>query len=463
QERKASRSLFGARGVSGLVNIGLTPQVAVRLGMAYGTMLPRGASVITGRDASRAARTIKRALIAGLTSTGVICRDLELMALPVTRFAVRKQQAEGGVSVRTSRWDSEVVEIRLFDAEGADVSESVQRKIDRIFFREDYRRPGANRLGELDFPPHVLEQYTGALLGSIDLESVRRTSLKVVVDYASGAASLIGPSLLGRLGCRALSVNAFTDEHRPVFGREHLERLLGDLREHVTKSGSDLGVLLEPGGETAHLVDDRGRLVSHEQALLAFLRHELERGAGTAAVPVSSSAAAVDVAREAGGELELTPVGHPALMAATLKPGIGFAGDSEGSLIFPGFMPAPDALMTFCKALEMITSSGRPLAELIDDLPPSHVASRSVRTPWQLKGTVMREIASEASPSELLLVDGVKIVERGRWALVIPAPDEPSCRIWAEAADDDASAEHAQSYVERVERVVKAAEDKSTN
>ncbi|HEY7876353.1 MAG TPA: sugar phosphate nucleotidyltransferase, partial [Actinomycetota bacterium] len=78
RERRATRSLFGARGVSGLVNVGVTPLVAVRLGMAYGSTLKRGSVVVTGRDASRAARTMKRAIISGLNSSGVNCHDLEL-------------------------------------------------------------------------------------------------------------------------------------------------------------------------------------------------------------------------------------------------------------------------------------------------------------------------------------------------------------------------------------------------
>ncbi|MDQ3952333.1 MAG: sugar phosphate nucleotidyltransferase, partial [Actinomycetota bacterium] len=156
KERRASRSLFGSRGVSGPVNLGVTPQVAVRLGMAYGTTFKRGSVVVTGRDASRAARTMKRALIAGLNSTGVTCHDLELMPLPVTRFAVRTEQASGGISVRTSPRDPETVEIRLFDADGADLAPGDQRKIERIFYREDYRRAGALQLGELEFPPRTL-------------------------------------------------------------------------------------------------------------------------------------------------------------------------------------------------------------------------------------------------------------------------------------------------------------------
>lgn len=460
-ERKASRSLFGARGVSGLVNIGMTPQVAVRLGMAYGTMLPRNSTVVLGRDASRAARTLKRALIAGLTSTGVTCHDLELMALPVTRFTVRTEQAAGGISVRTSNQDSEVVQIRLFDSEGGDITETAQRKIDRIFFREDFRRPGAQRLGELEFPAHALGGYATGLLRSVDLEVIRSAHLKVVIDYAYGAASRVGTSVLGRLGVQALSVNAFTDEHRPVLGSDEIDRLIGTVSEHVRKSGSDLGVVLEPGGEIAHLIDDEGDPVSPNQALMAFLQHETQRGARTVAVPVSTSSVAERIAVDAGVPLQWTPTGLPALMAQAQQVGVDFAGDSEGTLIWPHFMPAPDGIMTFCKALELRVSAGKPLSNLLAALPEGHLVKRTVRTPWQQKGKVMREVATRAKQGRQVLLDGVKVIEDDRWVLVIPSPDEPRCMIWAEASSELEASALAGDYAALVERVVASAVDES--
>lgn len=453
-ERRAARSLFGPRGVTGLINVGITPQVAVRLGMAYGTTLKRGSVVVTGRDASRAARTMKRALIAGLNAVGVNCHDLELMPLPITRFSVRSEQATGGVSVRTSPGNREEVEIRLFDAEGADLSEAAQRKIERIFFREDYRRAGAAKLGELHFPPRTLEQYSAGLLAALDVEAIRAAALKVVVNYAYGPYSHIGPAVLGRLGCDVLSVNAYVDEHRPVLTEGDHERLLRQLAEHVRNSGSDLGVLLEPGGEVAHLVDDRGRIVPHERTLLAFIAHEAERGARCVAVPVSCARACERVAAGAGAKVQWTATSLTALMARANRPEVGFAGNAEGALIFPALMPAPDALMTFLKALELVAHAGRPLSALVDGLPQAHVERREVPTPWARKGAVMRQVASSALPGHLLLLDGVKVVDGDTWALVIPAPDEPLTRVWAEAGDAAEAARLADRYAALVAEAV---------
>ncbi|MGH2753951.1 MAG: sugar phosphate nucleotidyltransferase [Actinomycetota bacterium] len=452
-EKRASRSLFGSRGLSGLVNVGVTPQIAVRLALAYGTVLKRGSVVVTGRDASRAARTMKRAVIAGLNASGVTVNDLELVPLPLTRYTVRSLQVAGGISVRTSPESPEVVEIRLFDAEGADISEADQRKIERIFFREDYRRPPATRLGELEFPPRALEQYAAGLLRGVDTGAIRERAPKVVVDYAFGPASLIGPSLMGRLGCDALAVNAFVDEHRPLLLTEDLETLLANLTDHVRKSGSDLGILLEPNGEIARIVDDKGRPWDQGEALFAFLRHEARRGITDIALPVSCSSRCEELVAAHGSTVHWTPTALPALMGRAAHSDIGFAGDANGALVFAEFTPAPDALMTFCKTLELLALEGRPLSEVAADLPEVHIAIRDAQTPWDQKGAVMRHVAASAPPEALMLLDGVKVRENGGWALVIPYPDEPLCRIWAEAQTTAEAEARADRYVALVYEV----------
>ena len=451
RERRATRSLFGPRGISGIVNVGITPTTAVRLGMAYGSMLRRGSMVVAGRDASRSARTIKRALIAGLNSTGVHCRDLELTPMPLSRFSVRAEQAAGGVSVRTSPKDPEIVEIRFFDEDGGDLSETDQRKLERLYFREDYRRAGPSRIGEIEFPPRALEQYTAGLIRALNVDAIRQAAPKVVLDYGFGPASLVAPTVLGRLGCEVLAVNAFTDENRPVLVADDIERLLDRLSDQVRNSGSDVGVLLEPGGEVAHLVDDRGRIVDPGRALMAFLKHETKLGAGTIALPVSVSQACERLVQSDGGSVRWTPVSLPSLMKFAADPSVGFAGNAEGVLIFPALMPAPDAVMTFVKTLELISVTDRPLSAIVDDLPQIHMVCRDVPTPWDLRGAVMRHVASVEVPGRLVLLDGVKVVEDDGWALVIPLPDEPACRVWAEGSSDERAQELAARYAALVE------------
>src|SRR3954454_5596844 len=108
-ESKGARSLFGRDGVAGLANVDVTPELAVRLAMAYASTLKADTTVITSRDSSRSARMLKRAMMAGLNSGGVNVVDLEVASVPVTRFAVRQGTPAGGLTVRISDRDPQAV------------------------------------------------------------------------------------------------------------------------------------------------------------------------------------------------------------------------------------------------------------------------------------------------------------------------------------------------------------------
>ncbi|MGH9009539.1 MAG: sugar phosphate nucleotidyltransferase, partial [Acidimicrobiia bacterium] len=172
-ESRGQRTLFGRRGVRGLANVDVTAELAVRLAAAYGTSLKKGSVVCCSRDTSRVARTLKRAVMSGLNLSGVHVEDLELAPVPLTRFHVRSERAQGGVTVRLSPEDAATVEIRFFDAQGADIDDVAKRKVERLLSRDDFRRAFAGDIGDIVFPPRALEYYTAALVRSINVDAVR--------------------------------------------------------------------------------------------------------------------------------------------------------------------------------------------------------------------------------------------------------------------------------------------------
>src|SRR5207244_2836428 len=246
-ESKGARTLFGRRGVRGLANVDITSEVAVRIAMAYGTALKKGSVVCTSRDTSRSARALKRAIIAGLNLSGIHGMDLELATVPLTRFQLRSQLAQGGISVRLAPGDPDSVEIRFMGDNGADIDEGAQRKIERLLYREDFRRAFAADIGDIVFPPRAIEFYTAALEASVDAKRVRSRPFKVVLDYSFGAVSIVMTNVLAKIGANVLAVNPYASTTGAT--GEDLDtrvKMIGDL---VRTSGSDLGYVFDPDGE----------------------------------------------------------------------------------------------------------------------------------------------------------------------------------------------------------------------
>src|SRR5581483_6925665 len=204
-ESRGARALFGREGVAGLANVDISPELAVKVAMAFATTLKKGATVTCSRDSSRAARVLKRAVMVGLNAAGVNVDDLELATVPVTRFEVRTFRSQAGITVRLDPEDPQSVAIRFIDSEGIDINEATQRKVERLYYREDFRRVLASEIGDIGFPARALEHYTNALMATVDAEQIRAQSFKVVLDYAYGAASFVMPTVLAKLGADVLA------------------------------------------------------------------------------------------------------------------------------------------------------------------------------------------------------------------------------------------------------------------
>ncbi|MFI5054453.1 MAG: mannose-1-phosphate guanyltransferase, partial [Acidimicrobiia bacterium] len=381
-ESRGARTLFGRRGVRGLANVDINPEVAVRLAMAYGTALPKGSVITTSRDTSRLARALKRALIAGINLTGVNVEDIELATVPLTRFQVRNSSAQGGITVRLAPGDPDTVEIRFFDRDGRDIDPGVQRKVERLLYREDYRRAFGGDIGDIVFPPRSLEFYSAGLERVVDIDQVRTRAFKLVVDYSFGAASIVMPSLLTKLGAEVLAVNPFASTSSATSTAEVRDAQLARIAELVRVSGSDLGFVVDPDGELATFVDDLGHVLGPEEVLLAIVALIAEaRPDSSVAVPVNVTSA-VDRILGRPGAVVRTKLWGASLMETASARAVAFAGTADGGCIWPDFLPAYDAAVTLVKLLDLLAAVDRPLSWVRERLPVTHVVHETIVTPW---------------------------------------------------------------------------------
>jgi mannose-1-phosphate guanylyltransferase/phosphomannomutase len=439
-ESRGQRSLFGPRGISGIVNVEITPELVVRLASAWASMLKKGSTVTTSRDVSRAARALKRAVISALTSSAIDVVDLEVVPVPVARLETAQGSA-GGVVIRTSPGQPESVDIAFLDDQGADLSLAAQRKLERTFSRGEFRRAFPGEIGDLSFPPRVMESYALELLRCVDTTGLRDAGLKVVVDTGGGTATLVLPSLLGRLGIDVLTVNTGLDEASPTETRPEREAALQRLGRLVGSSKADFGVHFDPVGERVSLVDERGAPIDDARALLVVLDLvAAESTGGAVALPVTTTRVAEKVAAFHGVEIRWTALTPAALAAAAAAKDVVFGGDGRGGFVVPRFSNTFDGIAAFVQLLGLVARTQLQLSEIDARIPQSHLARRSVPTPWAAKGMVMRAVVEEAGERELDTTDGVRVVEPdGSWTLVLPDPAEPVTHLWAEAGDDTAA------------------------
>ncbi len=454
-ESRGQRTLFGPRGVSGLINVEVTPELAVRLASAYATMLRKGSTVTTSRDASRAARTLKRAVQSALNASAINVVDLEAQPLPVVRFETAREHYSGGVAIRTTPGDPQSVDIIFLDERGAELSQADQRKLERVFSRQEFRRAFPGEIAELSYPPRVVESYTHELLRCVDMSGVREAGLKVVADCAGGTTSLVLPSLLGNIGLgEVLTLNNRLDEISPTETVAQQRAGLQRLAEMVSSSRAAFGVRFDPVGERIQLVDEKGELVSEDRALLAVLDLvAAERKSGRVALPVTTTRVAEQVCRFHGVQVTWTPTSMDALTVAAASEDVIFAADGRGGFVVPECARTVDGLAAFVRLLGLVARTRLTLSQIDARIPVAHMLKRSIPTPWAAKGSVMRTVVEAAGSNEIDTTDGVRVVVPGRgWALALPDPADAVTHLWAEGNDADDAQLLMEEWAEVVEQ-----------
>jgi mannose-1-phosphate guanylyltransferase/phosphomannomutase len=451
-ESRGTARVFEREGVSGLVNVDLTPETAVRVAAALGTALPRGARVAASRDAGPAARMTKRAVVTGLISTGVDVADLRVLPAPVNRHVVKVQGYDAGIHVGASASDSEAVQIRFYEPPGIQLTPALQKEIEKHFTRQELRRVAFDEVGSIDYPTRVRESYARDLLDSVDARAIRERGFRLVVDYGYSAASFTLPLVLGPLGVEAVSSHGFSSD---AAARLSLDEAHDQARRLLGAMGADFAAVFDPAAERLYLIDDRGRPVPAEQGLLLFVRLLAETGAaGRVAVPVTTTAH-VDRLTE-GTDLEVmrTPASLAELTRTAAEDGVVFAGAAAAGYVFPDFLPAYDAVASLGKLLELLARVKRPLSELVDELPAPALVHEEVPCAWALKGLVMRVLTERLKERETDILDGIKVFDERGWAQALPDPDEPVVHIFAEGETAASSGELAAELRALVEEAM---------
>jgi len=207
-------------------------------------------------------------------------------------------------------------------------------------------------------------------------------------------------------------------------------------------------------GERIALVDDTGSPVEDGRALLVVLDlAAAERRSGRVALPVTTTRVAEDVCRFHGVDVVWTTTAPSDLARAAALSDLLIAGDGRGGFVLPECSPAVDGFAAFVRLMGLVARTQLTLSQIDARIPRAHVLQRAVQTPWAHKGQVMRAVVEQAGDRTLDTTDGVRVVEQdGRWALVLPDPNEALTRIWAEAPDEAGASALLESWAAVVDQ-----------
>ncbi|MGB7432020.1 MAG: phosphoglucosamine mutase, partial [Ahrensia sp.] len=242
-----TRKYFGTDGIRGTANtFPMTPDVAMKVGMAAGTAFQRGKHrhrAVIGKDTRLSGYMLENAMVAGFTAAGMDVFLLGPVPTPAVAMLTRSLRADIGVMISASHNPFEDNGIKLFGPDGFKLSDNLEKRIEKLIDEDlSASLAKAEDVGRATRVDGDLYRY---------IEFAKRTfprdmtlaGTRIVVDCANGAAYKAAPAALWELGAEVVTI------HNEPNGR-NINRNCGStdtasLSRKVHEVRADLGIALD--------------------------------------------------------------------------------------------------------------------------------------------------------------------------------------------------------------------------
>lgn len=444
--------LFGTNGVRGVVGEKMTPELALKLGRAVGTWTE--GPVLVGRDSRTSGPMLFDAFVAGLTAAGTKAVDAGICPTPAVQYSVKHGDYTAGVVITASHNPPEFNGIKVVKADGTELVDEEVDEVEDLYFDGPLDQAGWDEVGPHGTDKDVNERYADGVIDHLG-GPIEEDPPLIVLDCANGAGGAVSPGILRRLGARVITVNAQLDGSFPGHPSEPTPENLASTIQTVQAVGADLGITLDGDADRCVFITKDGTYVPGERTLALVAGAKVEaNGGGLVVTPVSSSQCVEDHVESHGGRVLHTAVGSPVVAKAMKDERALFGGEENGGLIFPEHQYCRDGTMSAAWLTKHLAETGRPLADLLDEIPTYRLVKEKVRCDGEHKQDVLDAFAQTVEADEVDTTDGVKAHYEDGWVLVRPSGTEPLMRVYAEAKDDKRAHALAEDAKARVQEIV---------
>jgi phosphoglucosamine mutase len=441
-------ALFGTDGIRGLANGSvLTAETALSAAVAAAHILVESSSnagrrptAIVGQDSRASGEFLEAAVIAGLASAGVDVYRVGVLPTPAVAHLVAATGADLGVMISASHNPMPDNGIKLFARGGGKLDDAIEAAIEKRM-GEPWERPTGRAVGRIVNDEKAAAAYIEHLLASV---STPLAGLKIVVDCANGASSLVAPAVYEKAGATVLAIHHAPDgwNINENCGSTHLE----DLQAAVVREGADFGIAHDGDSDRCLAVDSSGAVVDGDQIMAILALGFKERGklaSNTIVATVMSNLGFFRAMQAAGIEVITTAVGDRYVLEKMLEANYSLGGEQSGHLIIREHANTGDGILTALALAQEVVRTGKSLAEL---------ASAMQRFPQVLinvSGVAKDKLADCVAVSDAVEKAQAQLKDAGR-VLLRASGTENLIRVMVEASSDSLAHEVATELAQVV-------------
>ncbi len=424
-----SKHFFGTDGVRGRVGSDpMTADFAMRLASAAAQVLvPRGGTVVIGKDTRLSGYMFESALEAGFVAAGA---DVLLLGpLPTPGIARLTQEFDADLGVVISASHNKFFDngIKFFDGSGSKLSDEIEREIEE----------------KLTHPAITLESQALGKAKRIDTARIRYqefcaasvprgtdlSGIKIVFDGANGAGYKVGPRTLGVLGADVVPIGCSPNGKNINEGCGSTQPDLLQLTVPALKA--DVGVALDGDGDRVVMVDESGRLVDGDQLLFVLATARKDKGGlqGPVVGTVMSNLGLEHALKARDIEFRRAAVGDRYVLEALRDSGGVLGGETSGHMLVLDKTTTGDGLISALQVLVVMKETGKALSELVAGMPKYPQTMVNVRTERRMDPGESAAIRDAVAAAEGELADKGRVVLRA-------SGTEPVIRVMVEGEDE---------------------------
>lgn len=443
-----SRDYFGTDGVRGTVGTDpMTADFAMRLASAAAQVLvPRGGTVVIGKDTRLSGYMFESALEAGFVAAGADVLLLGPLPTPGIARLTQEFQADLGVVISASHNRFFDNGIKFFDGSGSKLSDEVEHKIEQRL-KEPAITLESQSLGSAKRIDTARIRYQEFCAASMP-EGVDLAGLKIVFDGANGAGYKVGPRTLSNLGAEVIPIGCSPNGRNINDGCGSTHPELLQLTVPAVKA--DVGIALDGDGDRVVMADENGALADGDQLLFVLAKARKEQGAlhGPVVGTVMSNLGLEHALRKHDIEFRRAAVGDRYVLELLRTSGGTLGGETSGHMLVLDKTTTGDGLISALQVLAVMQATGKRLSELVAGMPRYPQKIVNVRMEQRLDPGESAQIQDAVAIAEGELADTGRVVLRA-------SGTEPVIRVMVEGEDK----EQVDSLAARLASVVAEAAD----
>ena len=373
---------------------------------------------------------------------------------PVISHAVLNQGAAGGVMITASHNAPRYNGVKLKAAYGGSASSEQSRRVE-VYLNDNENRGRGPNLMDFDLARkqgliqrfNPIPDYYQHIRGLINFDVIAENPQRLVVDSMYGSGRGVIKGVLQGTGCEVQEIRG---EMNPGFGgvhpepiAQHLSALAGAVSTHM----GNFGLATDGDADRIGAMDERCNFVDPHKIMALAMRYLIEtRGCRGPVVRTVSTTRMIDrLAEKYGVPVYETPVGFNHIADYMLKQNILIGGEESGGISFCGHIPEGDGILMGLLIVEMVSSAGTTLFEIVEDLladvGPAFYRRSDMRLSRPVAKQTMTEYMLNHAPQviggesivSISTLDGIKyLLADDSWLLIRPSGTEPVLRVYAE-------------------------------